>query len=404
MIFFPLPFVYLCYFFAIFFHKYPGDNFSPPTLTREPIFMNVNGRPVCSITEASGNIKIIDQRLLPHEFKLVGIESFDMMIAAISEMWLRGAPLIGVAAAYGMYLAAREATRDEDCTVCLQRAARRLIATRPTAVNLAFAVHEQIAAAAAARGRDEAASLLLEGARRILENEVQMASLIGDHGLKIIMEAARAKNGRLNILTHCNAGWLATVDWGTALAPVYKASRAGIDLHVWVDETRPRNQGAKLTAWELAGEDIPHTIIPDNAGGHLMQHGMVDLVIVGCDRATAGGDIANKIGTYLKALAARDNNVPFYAALPSSTIDFSIKNGIAEIEIEQRDADEVKYMDGSCDGIIRRVLVAPQNSPAANYGFDVTPARLVTGIITERGTCPATAEGLSGLFPGSGDD
>ncbi|MGH6923514.1 MAG: S-methyl-5-thioribose-1-phosphate isomerase, partial [Propylenella sp.] len=307
------------------------------------------------------------------------------------------APLIGATAAYGMALAAREDPSDAG----LRLAYDLLYASRPTAVNLRWAL-ERMQRRLAPLAVVERIAAAYEEAAEIADEDVEVCSAIGDSGAPLIEDIAgkRRKNAPVNVLTHCNAGWLATVDWGTALAPIFKAHRAGTPVHVWVDETRPRNQGASLTAWELNKEGVPHTVIADNTGGHLMQHGMVDLVITGTDRTTRSGDVANKIGTYLKALAAHDNRVPFYVALPSSTIDWRVRDGIREIPIEQRSAEEVTHLTGAtADGGIATIRVTPEGSPAANYAFDVTPGRLVTGLITERGVCEASEAGLTGLFP-----
>jgi methylthioribose-1-phosphate isomerase len=312
-------------------------------------------------------------------------------------MKVRGAPLIGATAAYGIGLALRADASDE----ALEHAYAVLLATRPTAINLKWALDEMVAAVRN-RPREERVAAAFRRAAEIADEDVAINQAIGRHGLKLIEAIAEKKKPgeKVNVLTHCNAGWLATVDVGTALAPIYTAHDKGIPLHVWVDETRPRNQGASLTAWELGQHGVAHTVIPDNTGGHLMQHGMVDIAIVGTDRVTASGDVCNKIGTYLKALAAKDNGVPFYVALPSPTIDFTVADGIAEIPIEERSGDEVASMTGkTADGRIETVRVVPDGSAVANYGFDVTPARLVTGLITERGVLPATREGLSKAFP-----
>jgi methylthioribose-1-phosphate isomerase len=311
-------------------------------------------------------------------------------------MQTRGAPLIGATAAYGMCLALKADPSDE----ALERAAARLKRTRPTAVNLAWAVDE-IVAAVRNRPRAERVAAAYAKAAEIADDDVATCRAIGAHGVRLIREAAVRHPARpVNVLTHCNAGWLATVDWGTALAPVYMAHDEGIDVHVWVDETRPRNQGAALTAFELGAHGVPHTIVADNAGGHLMQHGKVDLAIVGTDRTTRTGDVANKIGTYLKALAARDNRVPFYVALPHSTIDWRVRDGLAEIPIEERSPQELTHATGrSADGAMVSVQLSAPGSPAANPAFDITPARLVTGLITERGICPASEEGLLTLYP-----
>ncbi len=343
-------------------------------------------------------VRIIDQRWLPHEFRIVDLVARADFVAAIRDMWVRGAPLIGATAAWGV---AMEMMRDPSDTA-LEGVCTELLATRPTAVNLRWALDDM-----RARLRVLPPEARAEAARRraeeICDEDVEINRRIGEHGLRLIRDiAARKPAGEpVNVLTHCNAGWLATVDWGTATSPVYHAARAGIPVHVWVDETRPRNQGAHLTAWELAGEGIPHHLIVDNAGGHLMQHGRVDLVIVGTDRTTRTGDVCNKIGTYLKALAARDCDVPFYVALPSPTIDWTIADGLAEVPIEERDQDEVRLVQGldGETGRITRVRICPEETPAANPAFDVTPARLVTGLITERGVCAASEEALTAMFP-----
>ena len=358
-----------------------------------------NMRPIW-LEETSGNVRIIDQRKLPHELAVVELTTPEAVITAIREMYVRGAPLIGASAAYGVYLAARECMEDDAFDEALSRACLNIRSARPTAVNLAWAVDRMKASIEkpgtvlekVARARREAA--------RITEEEVDNCRRIGEHGLKLVEAAAREKKGAtINILTHCNAGWLACIEYGTATAPIYAAAESGIDVHVWVDETRPLNQGARLTAWELGKAGIRHTLITDNAGGHLMQHSQVDMVIVGTDRTTHTGDVANKIGTYLKALAARDNGVPFYVALPGSTFDWQLTDGVAQIPIEERDPDEVRYVPGFKDGKTTSVRICPADSPAANYAFDVTPARLVTAFITERGVCDATPEGIAGLFP-----
>src|SRR5580693_4373066 len=341
-------------------------------------------------------VEIIDQTRLPHELVIVGLETLDDAARAIATMQVRGAPLIGATAAYGMALAAADDPSDRG----LEAAASKLAATRPTAVNLRWALAEmKRALSEVPESRRFAAAMARAG--EIADADVAINRAIGEHGVALITEAwrRRGRAGRVDVLTHCNAGWLATVDWGTALAPIYRAHDDGIPLHVWVDETRPRNQGAGLTAWELAEHGVAHTVIVDNAGGHLMREGLVDLCIVGTDRTTAGGDVANKIGTYLKALAARDNDIPFYVALPSPTIDWQIESGSA-IPIERRDPREVTHIEGSTEeGRRVAVRLTPTDSPAANYAFDVTPARLVTALITERGICPASRDGLLALFP-----
>jgi methylthioribose-1-phosphate isomerase len=360
--------------------------------------MKVDGRHFRSIwLEPNGwSVGAIDQRRLPHEFVVARLTSVDEAADAIRSMLVRGAPLIGATAAYGVALAVRADASD----AALDRACEILIATRPTAINLKWALDEMQAALRPlpASARCEAA---YKRAREIAEEDVDINQQIGRHGLEVIEAVAATKKpgDTINILTHCNAGWLATVDWGTATAPIYQAHDRGVVVHVWVDETRPRNQGASLTAWELGHHGVPHTVIPDNTGGHLMQHRMVDLAIVGTDRVAANGDVCNKIGTYLKALAAHDNGVPFYVALPSPTIDFSIGGG-EQIPIEQRSAEEVTHMTGrTADGRLETVRVVPDGSPIANYGFDVTPARLVTGLITERGVLRPDRAALASAFP-----
>ncbi|HEY5284099.1 MAG TPA: S-methyl-5-thioribose-1-phosphate isomerase [Polyangia bacterium] len=341
-------------------------------------------------------IEVIDQTRLPHEFTLVRLHTLDDAVRAIADMIVRGAPLIGATGAYGMALALRA----DATTPALEAARLRLVATRPTAVNLRWAVDEVFSAVAPLPVADRA-SAAFQCAAEICDEDVANCASIGEYGKQILVELSKQHSGRpINVLTHCNAGWLATVDYGTALAPIYKAHDAGIRLHVWVDETRPRNQGASLTAWELLQHGVPHTVIADNAGGHLMQHGRVDVCIVGSDRTTANGDVCNKIGTYLKALAAHDCGVPFYAALTGPTLDWEMSDGVAQIAIEERSADEVRWVRGrTAKGELTSVNVLPEGSAAANPGFDVTPARLVTGIITERGVCPATREGLRHLYP-----
>jgi methylthioribose-1-phosphate isomerase len=364
--------------------------------------MNVDGknlRPIW-LEEVSGNVKIIDQRKLPHEFSVVELVTPEAVITAIREMYVRGAPLIGATGAYGVYLATRECAHDSNFDKALDLVCRNIRSARPTAVNLAWAVDRMQAAIEKPGTTQEKVTRARREADRITEEEADNCRRIGEHGLKLVEAAARKKmKSPINILTHCNAGWLACIEYGTATAPIYAAAEHGIDVHVWVDETRPLNQGARLTAWELGKAGIPHTLITDNAGGHLMQHGMVDMVIVGTDRTTHTGDVANKIGTYLKALAARDNGVPFYVALPGSTFDWQLTNGLTQIPIEERDPDEVRYVPGLKDGKMTSVCICPADSPAANHAFDVTPARLVTAFITERGVCDATPEGIAGLFP-----
>jgi methylthioribose-1-phosphate isomerase len=348
------------------------------------------------VAEDGRSVDVIDQRALPYSFEVMRLATVEQAAYAISEMVVRGAPLIGATAAYGVCLALLKNPMHGS----LDRALELLAATRPTAVNLRWALevmdeavrylpHEERVAAAYAR------------AARICDDDVEISKSIGRHGLEVFRGIAATKgDGPLNILTHCNAGWLATVDWGTALAPIYMAHDEGMPVHVWVDETRPRNQGASLTAYELGGHGVPHSVIVDNVGGHLMQHGLVDVCIVGTDRTAASGDVANKIGTYLKALAAHDNGVPFYVALPQTTIDWQARDGVAEIPIELRDPNEVRFIAGlGPDGRVVSVELTPPTSPATNYAFDVTPARLVTGLITDRGVCEASLDGLLSLFP-----
>jgi methylthioribose-1-phosphate isomerase len=367
--------------------------------------MKVNGQPYRSIwlkPDDPNVVQIIDQRHLPHRFVIEDLRTVEQAADAIQEMHVRGAPLIGVTAAFGMYLAALNAPQSSEAFKdALFRGAKQLGETRPTAVNLAWALEHMLAVEAEADGSfDQKCAKLRQAAADLADAEAEACRMIGEHGVELIAEISEKKGGGpVNILTHCNAGWLACVDFGTATAPIYAAHDRGIPVHVWVDETRPRNQGARLTAWELGQHGVAHTVVVDNVGGHLMQHGMVDLVLVGSDRTTHTGDVANKIGTYLKALAAKDNQIPFYVALPSSTIDWQLQDGLKEIPIEQRDSAEVKTIQGLHDGEIKQVLLTPETSPAANYAFDVTPARLVDGLITERGICPASQEGILELFP-----
>jgi methylthioribose-1-phosphate isomerase len=357
--------------------------------------MKIDGVPYRTIwrTPDGRGVEVIDQTALPHAFRTAVLTDVDGARAAIADMIVRGAPLIGAAGAFGMALAAQSDASDES----LAWAAQVLADARPTAINLRWAVERAKAAILDRPPADRARAAWAE-AEAIAEEDVAACAAIGRHGLALIGQAAEGRE-RVNVLTHCNAGWLATVDWGTALSPVYAAHDAGIPVHVWVDETRPRGQGAALTAWELGRHGVPHTVIADNAGGHLMQHGQVDLCIVGSDRVAANGDVCNKIGTYLKALAARDNGVPFYAALPFSTIDWRLSSG-GDIPIEGRGEREVTHQTGVDEaGVLHTVRVTPQGSPAANPAFDVTPARLVTAIVTERGVCDASAEGLRKLYP-----
>jgi methylthioribose-1-phosphate isomerase len=360
--------------------------------------MKVDGRHTRSIwVEADGwSVGVIDQTLLPHRFATLRLATLDDAARAIKTMQVRGAPLIGATAAYGVALALKADASDE----AVERAYATLIATRPTAINLKWALDEMMAAVRN-RPREARVAAAYRRAAEICDEDVAINKAIGRHGLKLIEAIAAKKQPgeRVNVLTHCNAGWLATVDFGTATAPIYLAHDQGLPIHVWVDETRPRNQGASLTAWELGRHGVPHTVIPDNTGGHLMQHGLVDLAIVGTDRVTANGDVCNKIGTYLKALAAKDNGVPFYVALPSPTIDFTVADGLTEIPIEERSADEVATIAGlTADGRIETVRIVPEGSAVANYAFDVTPARLVTGLITERGVIGASQGALAEAF------
>lgn len=367
--------------------------------------MQIHGQPTRTIRfhpESPDIVQVIDQRKLPYRFEWYSLSCAEDAIYAIKDMVIRGAPLIGATAALGLYLAAREAQSESNVYHYIQTLSQRLEATRPTAINLRWAIAQQLKVLESCDTGTDAVQALRTNAERLIEQDVEQCYQIGRHGLSLIQSIYAKTQTTVHVLTHCNAGWLACIDWGTATSPIYQAHDSGIPLHVWVDETRPRNQGAKLTAWELGQHGVPHTVIPDNTGGHLMQHGFVDLVIVGSDRTTRQGDVANKIGTYLKALAAQDNGVPFYVALPSSTIDWSLADGVREIPIEQRSDREVKYMTGQTTSqssfSMVEVLICPQSSPAANYGFDVTPARLVTGLITEKGICEASEAGLRSLF------
>ncbi|MEE9206997.1 MAG: S-methyl-5-thioribose-1-phosphate isomerase [Gemmatimonadota bacterium] len=355
---------------------------------------NAPRRPV-SVGDDGWSVQIIDQTLLPHEFRLARLSSVEQAAQAISSMQVRGAPLVGATAAYGLCLAIREDPSDE----AIAAAAKLLLETRPTAVNLSWAL-EQVRKAVLELAPGEREAAAYARTAELVEDDVETCRRIGEHGLPLLESLAEKRGGGpVNILTHCNAGWLATVEWGTATSSIYQAHEAGIPLHVWVGETRPRNQGARLTAWELGQKGVPHTIIADSAGGHLMQHGEVDILLTGTDRTTRTGDVCNKIGTYLKALAAHDNGVPFYAAVPYSSIDWEMESGDA-VPIEQRDPREVTHIRGQVGaGHVLSVRITPEDSPAANYAFDVTPARLVTGIITERGVCEASREGLLGLYP-----
>ena len=361
--------------------------------------MNVNGKHYRSIwvdPKDTKSIQIIDQRKLPFSFEIENISTVEDMCIAIKEMHLRGAGLIGAAGAYGMYLAMIEAKKQTDFYKTLQDSATVLKATRPTAVNLSWAVNLMLKEIKTNTSIEQA----LQSAESIANKDAEACRMIGEHGLSIIREISQKKNGApVNILTHCNAGWLAFVDYGSATAPIYAAFNEGIKLHIWVDETRPRNQGARLTSWELDQQGVKHTVIPDNTGGHLMQKGLVDLVIVGSDRTSKNGDVANKIGTYLKALAAKDNTIPFYVALPSSTIDWVIEDGLKEIPIEVRNPKEISRMEGLYQDKLVEIIITPEQNVGSNYSFDVTPARLISGLITERGICQATQESILNLFP-----
>ena len=357
--------------------------------------MRIEGKHYRTIWSDGELVVVIDQTKLPHQFKVVEWLKVEDAAQGIATMVVRGAPLIGAAAAYGMALAMKANPSDQ----ALERGYDLLVRSRPTAVNLRWAL-DRMSGVLQNLAPSERAAAAYREALRIADEDAENCSLLGEHGLVLLRDAwTRLGQKRpLQVLTHCNAGWLATVDWGTALAPIYKAFDAGIPIHVWVDETRPRNQGASLTAWELGHHGVPHTLVVDNAGGHLMQHGMVDLCIVGSDRTTASGDVCNKIGTYLKALAAHDNGVPFYVALPFSTVDWQLRDGVKEIPIEERSSEEVTHIMGkTAAGEVVTVKIAPDGSPAANFAFDVTPARYVTGLITERGICAASAKGLAQL-------
>jgi len=365
--------------------------------------MQVNGKNYHTIWVHPDNkliIQVIDQRRLPFEFEVIDLHTEADAFEAIRNMTVRGAPLIGVTGAFGIYLGLLHCM-EENWRSDLPKMAGYLKSSRPTAVNLAILIDEMVALLDGCTTHKMACDRAFDEADRMKRREISWSEAIGEYGCDLIEAISKKKNGQpVNILTHCNAGWLACIDWGTATAPIYKAFQKQIPVHVWVDETRPRNQGARLTAWELSQEGVPHTVIPDNAGGHLMQHGLVDLCIVGSDRTTSTGDVANKIGTYLKALAAFDNNIPFYVALPSSSIDFTMKDGIREIPIEQRDAEEVSWMEGKLEnGQIGKIRIINEASPVANFGFDVTPAKYITGLITERGICKANEAAILNLFP-----
>jgi methylthioribose-1-phosphate isomerase len=368
-----------------------------PIIVKTSLIMKVDGKPYRTIwlNPDGWSVAIIDQTKFPHRFETVTLRTMNDAARAIKDMLVRGAPLIGATAAYGMALAMREDASD----AAIARAYETLHATRPTAINLKWALDEMVKALKPLGTQARVAAAYARAAE-ICDEDVEINRAIGRHGFELIKEIAARKQGPVNVLTHCNAGWLATVDWGTATAPIYMAHDGGIPVHVWADETRPRNQGASLTAWELGHHGVPHTVIPDNTGGHLMQHGLVDLCIVGTDRTTARGDVCNKIGTYLKALAAHDNGVPFYVALPSPTIDFNVLDGIKEIPIEQRSGEEVSRMTGrTADGRIETVDIVAPGSPVANYAFDVTPAKYVTGLITERGVIEANEAAIAKAFP-----
>ena len=364
--------------------------------------MKVDGKDMRPIwfDRESETVQVIDQRFLPHKLMIKDLNSVDDTIHAIKEMVVRGAPLIGATGALGVYISLVQEKNKGADNEYLVSECRRLKDARPTAMNLVWGVDRVLSAALKKDDYEIRVAAALDEALKIVEQEAVNCRKIGEYGMPVIEEISKKKNGKpVNILTHCNAGWLACIEYGTATAPIYTAFDNHIRVHVWVDETRPLNQGSRLTAWELGKHGVDHTVITDNAGGHIMQHGMVDLVIVGTDRTTRAGDVANKIGTYLKALAARDNNIPFYVALPSSTFDWDITDGIADIPIEERDPDEIRYVQGLCNGKVEKVLVPPETSLAANHAFDVTPARLVTGFITERGICRATEPDIMSLFP-----
>ena len=348
-------------------------------------------------------ISLIDQRFLPHRFVIEDVSSVEQMATAIREMHVRGAGLIGAAAGYGMYLATVGIESSTNLDRDLDLAAAKLRETRPTAVNLGWAIDRQVRSIASAQALEAKQLIAFQTAQSIADEDAEWCRKIGEHGFDLIRRISERKGGELvNLLTHCNAGWLAFVDHGSATAPIYAAHDAKIPVHVWIDETRPRNQGAKLTAWELGQHGVPHTVITDNAGGYLMQQGKVDAVIVGTDRTTYTGDVANKIGTYLKALAAKDNSVPFYVALPSSSFDWQSRDGVKEIPIEERSSDEVNYSDGWRDEALVAVRITPQGTVTANFGFDVTPRHLITALITERGVCEANEGSILALFPERG--
>ncbi len=364
--------------------------------------MNINEKHYTAIwlkQDDNKTIQIIDQTKLPFSFEIKDLKTVDDIYGAIKNMEVRGAPLIGITAAYGMYLACIEAAKTKTFDNKLRQFADKLRSSRPTAVNLFFAIDLMLTEIGKEKKVENKIEKALHTANKYFEDEINNFKKIGEAGLHLIENISKKKKGKtVNILTHCNAGWIACGDYGTATAPVYKAFDKGLDVHVWVDETRPRNQGSRLTAWELGMHGVPYTIVADNTGGHLMQLGLVDIVIVGSDRTASNGDVANKIGTYLKALAANDNNIPFYVALPSSTIDWNLNSG-KDIEIEQRHDDEMKYIEGNFNNKIHKVRIVPDNANVANYAFDITPARLITGLITEKGICNAYKNGLKQLFP-----
>jgi len=364
--------------------------------------VNVNGKHYRTIWLKEGDNKttqIIDQRWLPHKFVIEDLKTVEDFAVAIKDMHVRGAGLIGATAGFGMYAAALVAP-DNNFDSFILEMGKKLKSTRPTAVNLAWAVDRQLTEISKGKNTKEKREIAFKVAKEIADEDASFCKRLGEHGAKIIEEISKKKNGAVvNVLTHCNAGWLAFVDYGSAIAPIYEAFNRGIKVHVWVDETRPRNQGASLTAWELGQHGVPHTIIADNTGGHLMQHEMVDLVITGADRVTRCGDAANKIGTYLKAVAAKDNNIPFYIALPSSTFDWKVCDGVKEIPIEERGSEEVKYAQGLYKDEVVTVLLTPKNSPAKNFAFDVTPRRLIAGLITERGVCKANEKAIIEMYP-----
>jgi methylthioribose-1-phosphate isomerase len=366
--------------------------------------MNIHGKHFETIYIKGGKkpvIQVIDQTLIPFRFEMKELHTVEDVFSAISDMTVRGAPLIGATAAAGMYLSLFEYDGKSDLEEYMQKTALYLVSSRPTAVNLSYSVNVMLTEIGKGGSLEDKINLAGGAAQHIIDMERENCLRIGEFGLPVIEMISRRKGGEpVNILTHCNAGWLACIDYGTATAPIYLAHDKGIKIHVWVDETRPRNQGSRLTAWELQQHGVPCTIIADNTGGHLMQHGLVDMVIVGCDRATTNGDVANKIGTYLKALAARDNGIPFYVALPSSSFDWTVADGIHEIVIEERGAEEIKYMQGLYNDEMISLLITDKNSKAANYAFDVTPARLISGLITESGICRASRESIESLFPG----